>query len=101
MVPGQKQASVYCLSGRLLGLVPVRHHKGPYLTLEEVMRFVRNFLCTSGSGGLAAAPTSKHGPLAHDGRLDVDNDWNSACCASRKAYSERKGITAALSPQET
>lgn len=75
VVPGCKQAFGYRLSDQLLGLVPVCYCKGSYLKLDAAEHFVWDFLGRSGTSNAADPPTSQHGPLADDGRMDDDDNW--------------------------
>lgn len=69
VVAGYKSSLWHSFSANPLRLVPDRYQEGPFLTLDETVRFVRDFLGRSGSGGLASGPMSSHGPLADVDRL--------------------------------
>lgn len=76
MVHGRKYALGHWLYERRPGLVQVGYHERSFLTLDEAAHFVCDFFGRSGSGGLAAAPTLTKGPLADDGRLEDDDNWD-------------------------
>lgn len=74
VVASCKHVDGHRVSYQLLGPVPDGYRERPFLTLEEVAQFARDFPPTSGSSGLAGVHRSWHDTPADDDRMDYYDD---------------------------